>query len=125
MKMNRSVKIVFADDSDIHHFLLESLMSKFVRLQLLIKAKDGEELLHDLSEIQEIPDVAILDLHMPNMDGLSAAKDLLLRFPFVKIYGFTSSSDEKEKEAMLSSGFYKVFPKNKLRELLTELSELP
>ncbi len=123
--MNRPIKIVFADDSDIHHFLLESLIAKFVRLQLLIKAKDGEELLADLSQMQAIPDVAILDLHMPNMDGLSAAKDLLLRFPFVKIYGFTSSSDEKEKEAMLSSGFYKVFPKNKLRELLAELSDLP
>ncbi|MFD2595718.1 response regulator [Sphingobacterium griseoflavum] len=122
--MNKPVKIVFADDSDIHHFLLENLVTKFVRLQLLIKAKDGEQLLDQLSNINVVPDVAILDLHMPSVDGLTAAQYLLSRFPFIKIYGFTSSSDEREKSDMLASGFLKIFPKNKLRELLIELSQL-
>lgn len=124
MNLNKNTNVVFADDSDIHHFLLKNLIPQFASLELVCHASDGDELLRMIDRHRDIPDVAILDLHMPRLNGNLTAKELLARFPKIKIYGFTSSSDEKERSAMLRYGFCKVYSKNQLRDLLTEIASL-
>lgn len=122
MNFKKTTKVVFADDSDIHHFLLKNLIPQFASLELICQADDGHELLRMVESSHAVPDVAILDLHMPKLDGNGTASELLRRFPKIKIYGFTSSSDEKEKADMLTYRFYKVYSKSQLRELLAEIA---
>lgn len=122
MDFKKTTKVVFADDSDIHRFLLKHLIVQFASLELVCDAGNGDELLRMMEFQENIPDVAILDLHMPLLDGNLTAKELLRRFPTITIYGFTSSGDDMEKAAMLTHGFYKVYAKNQLKELLAEVS---
>ncbi|TYP97746.1 response regulator receiver domain-containing protein [Sphingobacterium allocomposti] len=122
MKLAKRVRMVFADDSDIHHFYLSNLLPAFPNLELVHMAKDGKGLLSFLEQQADVPDVGIIDLHMPVLDGLSTTRELLQRYPRIRIYGFTSSSDAREKEMMLQAGMCKIYAKNELRELLAEIA---
>ncbi|WP_437921565.1 response regulator transcription factor [Sphingobacterium sp. LRF_L2] len=122
MEKERYTKVVFADDSEIHHLILENLIKRYLNLKLLYQAKDGSLLLEALENEEEVPDVAIIDLHMPELNGILTTKVLLKRYPQITVYGFTSSSDEKEKEMMLAAGFHKIYAKNELTALLREIS---
>lgn len=113
---------MFADDSDIHHFYLGSLLPAFHGIDLLYAAKNGQELLTFLEDQEGRPDVGIVDLHMPILDGIMTAEKLMKRYPEIRIYGFTSSSDSREKATMLAAGIYKIYAKNELKQLLTEIN---
>ncbi len=69
------LKIVLADDHTLLRDGLRALLSQQADLQIVGEAKNGLELLEVVKEQQ--PDLILLDLSMPELDGLGAAKQLL------------------------------------------------
>lgn len=87
--MTRPVKIIIVDD---HNLILDGLAS-------LIKSIEGFELMGSfnavpalntfLKESEKLPDLFILDVELPGIDGIQAAKDLKEKFPEAKVLMLT------------------------------------
>jgi DNA-binding NarL/FixJ family response regulator len=95
------IKIVIADD---HALVLEGmLLLSEGAFEIVGKAHSGQELL-DLSE-QVQPDVYVIDINMPDIDGLDAARKLLARRPDARILFLSGDGSARRiREAMAAGG---------------------
>jgi two-component system nitrate/nitrite response regulator NarL len=85
--------VLVADDSDMIRKLLCRLFETDANYELCAQARNGEEAIA-LAVIHK-PDLIILDVSMPVMDGLRASKKLKQIMPHVPILLFTQHSDLK------------------------------
>ncbi|GGH19762.1 response regulator transcription factor [Sphingobacterium alkalisoli] len=119
----KSINVLFADDSEIHHLLFKALLRSKQRFNLLYCAINGKQLVDYIFQSDVIPDVCVLDLHMPVLNGIDACRQIKKSFPNIKLVGFTSSSDDQEKEEMVRAGAQRVFPKENLAGLIDYLEK--
>ncbi|MCY4779602.1 response regulator [Sphingobacterium sp. UT-1RO-CII-1] len=121
MVERKHVKVVFVDDSEINHFVLRSLTKSYPDFDFLSMEKNGQELLNSLENNALIPEIGIVDIHMPYLNGIATTRKLMKRYPDIKVYGFTSSSDDMERESMLEAGAFKIYAKDQLEALLEDI----
>ena len=115
--MERTCKIVLADDHTLFRNGLKTLLSGIRNFEVTGEASDGCELLELLG--RETPDVVLLDIEMPKMNGIVAAEEALKRWPDLRIitlstswetagqvlFRFQDSSIEFQKTLQLCEGF--------------------
>lgn len=87
------IKIAIADDYKIFREGLKVGLSADENLEVLLEADNGEDLLKGL-EVQT-PDVIIMDLKMPIMDGLEATKAVRKKYPSIKVLVVSMYDDDK------------------------------
>ena len=100
-KLN-STRILFADDHQIIREGLGSLIDKVDGLEIVAEAENGLEAVRLASELS--PDLIILDLRMPKMDGATAAAKILESNPGAKILLLTSFATAAEVKTALDAG---------------------
>lgn len=98
--MNRSIsrkQILIADDHEMLRRGLRTLMEKEKGLQICGEAVDGQDAVDKAKALR--PDLVILDINMPVLNGLQAARFILRDHPQTKILIFTvHDSDQTQKE---------------------------
>lgn len=77
--MDKESKILIVDDSSLFRKYLRSLMEGNPRLRVAGEARDGREALDLIPKVR--PDVLVLDVNMPVMDGLTALKHIMIKNP--------------------------------------------
>jgi len=87
------IKIAIADDYKIFREGLKVGLSADDALQVVLEADNGEELLKALES--ETPDVILMDLKMPIMDGMEATKEVRKKYPSVKVLVVSMYEDDK------------------------------
>jgi DNA-binding NarL/FixJ family response regulator len=90
--MKQPVTIIIADDHPVFREGLRNIISRHDDLQIIDEASDGEKALKVIREKQ--PDVAILDIDMPRMNGLEIAREARLDGLAVKIIILTMYREE-------------------------------
>ena len=90
--MNQKRKIVIAEDHKILREGLKSLLTTIEDLEIVGEAADGLEAIRCVENYD--PELLLLDLSMPKMNGISVIKDLKSRFPDVKILVLTIHESE-------------------------------
>lgn len=100
-KLN-STRILFADDHQIVREGLGRLIDKVDGLEIVAEAENGLEAVRLASELS--PDLIILDLRMPKMDGATAAAKILESNPGAKILLLTSFATAAEVKTALDAG---------------------
>jgi DNA-binding NarL/FixJ family response regulator len=96
------ISVVIADDHEVVRAGLEQLIGTFADVELVAGAADGEEAVLRCQELQ--PDVALLDLAMPGMDGIEATRRIGLVSPGTTVVVFTSFSDREQILQALDAG---------------------
>lgn len=81
--MQRRVRILIADDHPPSRNGLRTLMASWPAVEAVYEAADGLEALQLAEDLQ--PDVVLMDVRMPVMDGLEATRLLKSRWPAIKI----------------------------------------
>ena len=81
--MHEKIKIAIADDHTLFVNGLVSLLTKYPEIEVVIVAENGKALHDKLETIQ--PDILLLDLEMPVMDGYKTAAMLKKNYPDIKI----------------------------------------
>jgi len=90
----RNIRIVIADDHPIVRDGLKKLLALEDDLDVVGEAGDGREVLERVQELE--PDVLLLDLRMPNLDGLSALQALQQSNKATRVIVLTASEDKNE-----------------------------
>jgi Response regulator containing a CheY-like receiver domain and an HTH DNA-binding domain len=89
----KKIRIAIADDYKIYRDGLKVGLAADKNLEVVLEADNGEDLLKGLSEA--VPDVIIMDLKMPIMDGMEATKEVKKRFSSIKVLVVTMYEDDK------------------------------
>ncbi len=96
------IRIVLADDQRLVRESLGTLLGLLSGIELVASAADGEEALA-LTE-QHRPDVVLMDLRMPRLDGIEATRELRKRFPDVGVIALTTYADDESVLGALRAG---------------------
>ena len=97
-----TIKIAIADDYKIYRDGLKVGLSADENLEVILEADNGEELLKAIEN--SLPDVIIMDLKMPVMDGMEATKEVRKRHPSVKVLVVTMYEDDRFIIHMMENG---------------------
>ena len=89
----KKIKILIADDHTIFRQGLQMLLAQEDDMEVVGEAADGVEALELAKELA--PDIILLDIEMPNIDGIKVAQKLKKSLPQIKIIVLTSYSDDQ------------------------------
>jgi NarL family two-component system response regulator LiaR len=106
----RRIRVVIADDHALVRSGLQSILSLFDDIEIVAQADSGAEAV-SLCE-QTTPDVVLMDLVMPGMDGAAATARILRRCPGTRVLALTSFSDEALIQKTLRAGAIGYLMKN-------------
>ena len=113
----KSITILVVEDQKLLRVGLRSLFKDSVDIKLIGEAESGKESV-DKAKILN-PDVILMDIGLPDISGIEAAKRILSDNPNQKIMMFTSHINEKEVMDSLSAGAYAYVLKDVNTELLS------
>jgi DNA-binding NarL/FixJ family response regulator len=94
--------LVLADDHEIMRVGLRSLLESQLNWSVVGEAVDGEEAVEMVLSLK--PDVALLDIAMPKLSGLEAARQILLQVPRTKILLLSAHDSTQVIADVLDSG---------------------
>ena len=97
-----SIRVILADDHTIVRHGLSKLIQQQKDLEVIAQAGDGHstiELTRDLS-----PDMVIMDIGMPDLNGIDATRQIVHDFPQIKVIGLSMHSGKKYIIEMLKAG---------------------
>ncbi|KPX04100.1 hypothetical protein ALO73_200046 [Pseudomonas syringae pv. daphniphylli] len=100
--MTDTVRLVLADDHEVTRTGFVSLLAGHPEFEVVGQAADGQQAIDLCQELQ--PDIAILDIRMPVLNGLGAARILQQRMPDLKVVIFTMDDSTDHLEAAISAG---------------------
>ncbi len=105
-----TIKVLLVDD----HTVVRSGLSKFLMvnkdLKLVGEASDGAEAVQKVSLYR--PDVVLMDLMMPGMDGVTATREIHQKYPKVKVIALTSFAEQNMVQGALQAGAIGYLQKN-------------
>lgn len=97
-----SLRIMIADDHEVVRRGLRALLEGRAGWQVVAEASDGRDVLKKCAELK--PDVIVLDIAMPNLNGLEATRQLLKTDPGAKVLILTLHDSEQVIRDVLSAG---------------------
>ena len=83
MKTPPSVKILIVDDNSLYREVLADLLRSRPELNIIGEAEDGKSALEAVEKHR--PDLVLMDLNMPVLNGIDAARAIKARFPDIKV----------------------------------------
>ncbi len=92
------ISLLIVDDQIIIRYGLKSILELQADLKVVGDAGNGEEALKaiaDLKQESQLPDVVLLDVRMPIMDGVATTKEIMQHYPQVKILILTTFDDDE------------------------------
>lgn len=97
-----SIRVILADDQIIMRKQLASLIDVEGDMEVVGEAEDGLTAVQRTKEV--LPDVVLMDVNMPGMNGVDATRQIVTALPAVKVIGVSMSSERQLVEAMLEAG---------------------
>ncbi len=114
--MNDKIKVLIVDDHEIFRNGLKMVLGRLKYVEIAGEAANGKEFVDMLSSAK--PDVVLLDIEMPGLNGIDAAKAALVVNSKLKIIALTMFGDDEYIQSMLDAGAKGFLMKNINKETL-------
>lgn len=119
------LRVLVADDHELVRFSLKLALQRQPHIELVGLASNGQEAIEMVQ--QHRPNVVILDLQMPIMDGLSASNHIKSLYPNVQILAYSSVKDPQVEvmiqTAKIDAFCEKAVPIQELVDVVNQLGE--
>jgi two-component system response regulator NreC len=96
------IHIIIADDHQIVRQGLKTLLEREPDMEVVAEAEDGRRALSLVRDF--VPHVVVLDVEMPDLNGIEAARQILTEFPHIKVIALSMYSDRRFVVNMLKAG---------------------
>jgi DNA-binding NarL/FixJ family response regulator len=97
-----AIRILLADDHTIMQAGLRALLEKEPDMDVVAEAKNGREAVSFAIDLR--PDVVIIDVSMPDLNGMDATQQIVDEVPGVRVLGLSMHSDEQFVSGMFRAG---------------------
>jgi DNA-binding NarL/FixJ family response regulator len=97
-----SIKILLTDDHAIIRQGLRSLLEKQPDIEVVAEAEDGRQAFELVRKL--LPDIVVMDVSMPNLNGIEATRHIHREFPAVKVIALSMHSNRRFVGDMLKAG---------------------
>jgi DNA-binding NarL/FixJ family response regulator len=113
---DNKIKIFIVDDHEIFRNGLKMVLGKLKYVELEGEAENGQEFVNMLNEV--VPDIVLMDIEMPVLNGIEASKIALKLHPKLKIIALTMFGDDDYIQSMMDVGAKGFLMKNINKETL-------
>ena len=114
--MNEPIKVAIADDHVLFRAGVKSALSVHKDIKMIAEADNGMQLLTVLKHIQ--PDVILLDIQMPIMDGINTLPEIKKMYPEIKVIMLTMHNDHSMISKLMELGANSYLTKNSDSEII-------
>lgn len=119
------ISLAIVDDQELFRQGIIALMHQLPQVALAIDAASGEELLHKLSVAEQLPDIVLMDMEMPGMNGIELNRRLHLDYPSIKVIMLTLYDQGRYVFKMVEEGVCGYLSKScsieELQEAITKV----
>lgn len=98
------ITVAIAEDHELVRSGIALMVDRFANMKVVVTASNGYELIEHFKTIKELPDVAILDVNMPEMNGYDTAIEIRKHFSEVRILALSMHSNEYCVLKMIQNG---------------------
>lgn len=105
------IQLALVDDHVVTRKGIKTILELHPDLKVVLEASNGKELLENLAGIKP-PDIIILDINMPLMNGYQTIEELQVKYPGIKVIVFSLINEEDAVINMISSGACGYINKN-------------
>jgi DNA-binding NarL/FixJ family response regulator len=112
------IKVIIADDHVLYRAGVKTALSSKKDIKVIAEADNGVHLLNMLKMIQ--PDVILLDIQMPIMDGISALPEIKKNWPHIKVIMLTFMDDHSMITKLMELGANSYLAKTSDSEIIYE-----
>ncbi|GJQ20532.1 MAG: DNA-binding response regulator [Bacteroidia bacterium] len=113
-----NIRILLADDHELIRTGMRNLIGSNSDFQIVGEAADGEDTIAKVRQLR--PDVAIVDISMPKLSGIEAAKRICKEFPSVRVLVLTMHENAEYVYQILKSGASGYLLKNAGKDEITQ-----
>ncbi|MFN8325897.1 response regulator [Flavobacterium sp.] len=106
------IKIILVDDEELFRKGIFFLLQREENIEIIFEASNGDELMNFLKENNNHPDIILMDLKMPLLNGVEATKLIRNDFPEIKIIALTSYNTDSFISNMIKIGASSYLLKN-------------
>lgn len=114
--MNEPIKVAIADDHVLFRAGVKSALSVHKDIKMIAEADNGMQLLTVLKHVQ--PDVILLDIQMPIMDGINTLPEIKKLYPDIKVIMLTMHNDHSMISKLMELGANSYLTKNSDSEII-------
>ena len=107
-----ATSIVIVDDHVLIAKAITSIIEQFRNYEVLYESENGKELIEKFKQKKNIPDIVLLDISMPVMDGFETAAWLKQNHPEVKVMVLTMQGNDESLIGMIKAGAIGYLNKN-------------
>lgn len=107
-----SIKIAIADDHDLFRAGIAKILHEYSQFEVILEASNGKILLDKIETSLYLPDIVLLDIRMPEMDGFETATGLINNFPSIKIVVLSMHDSARHIIRMIELGAHGYLFKN-------------
>lgn len=115
----RKLRVAIVDDSENFRIVLRELLQMLFHVEIVGEASNGFGALELAAELG--PDLLIMDVNMPILDGTTAASLISTHFPSTTILMMSGEDSPELRERCLQSGAFAFSPKAKIARHIAEL----
>jgi DNA-binding NarL/FixJ family response regulator len=118
-----AIRVLIADDHRLFAEALEAILASDERIEVIAHAGDGQEAVKLVRELA--PDVVLMDISMPVMDGIEAAEELLVNGDKATILMLTGSNSRDDVDRARKAGAAGYVTKDRIAaELIDAIVEI-
>ena len=117
------IRIAIIDDKASNRNILKDKLLRHGHFEIVLVAEDGKDFLQKMRQLDtsKLPDVALMDLEMPNMDGVDAIAAGSSFYPNVKFVVLTIFDDEEKIFKAIKAGAFGYLLKDESAENISEM----
>lgn len=121
----KNIKIVLADDEELFRKGIYFLLQRESNIEIIFEAANGNQLMDFLKNNSKHPDIILMDLKMPLLNGVEATKLITQQFPDIKIIALTSYNTKSFIVNMIEIGASSFLVKNSTpQEMILTINEV-
>ena len=120
--MTSAIRVLVVDDETLVRQVLTQMLRAYPDIEVVGEAATGDEAITAVDMLQ--PAVVTMDIRMPKMDGIAAARVIKANHPDIKIIGLSEYAHGYHADALEKAGAWGIYHKSKaLEELYAAIKE--